>query len=77
MLTAYVDELNQAIRTGLERRGLTVVHMAGLGITDNFGIGNVTPGEIVAFAERNWQASNLICCSFPAQTCVPSRPVRC
>jgi maleate isomerase len=52
VLTPYVDELNQAIRAGLERRGLTVVHIAGLGITDNFGICNVTPSEIVAFAER-------------------------
>jgi maleate isomerase len=52
VLTPYVDELNQAIRAGLERRGLTVVHMAGLGITDNFAICNVTPAEILAFAER-------------------------
>jgi len=52
LLTPYVDELNQAIRTGLERRGLSVVHMAGLGITDNFGISSVTPDEIIAFAER-------------------------
>ena len=52
VLTPYVDELNEAIRVGLERRGLTVVHMAGLGITDNFGICNITPAEIVAFAER-------------------------
>jgi len=52
LLTPYVAELNQAIRAGLERRGLTVVHLAGLGITNNFGIGNVTPVEIVAFAER-------------------------
>jgi maleate isomerase len=52
VLTPYVEELNTAIQAGLERRGLTVVHMAGLGITDNFGIGSVTPGEIVAFAER-------------------------
>jgi maleate isomerase len=52
LLTPYVEELNQAIRAGLERRGLTVAHMAGLGITDNFGICNVTPDEIVAFAER-------------------------
>jgi hypothetical protein len=42
MLTPYIDELNQAIREGLERRGLTVVHIAGLGIPDNFGICSVT-----------------------------------
>ena len=52
LLTPYVDELNQAIRAGLERRGLSVVHMAGLGITDNVVIGNVTPDKIIAFAER-------------------------
>lgn len=52
VLTPYVDELNAAICAGLERRGLTVVHIAGLGITDNFDIGNVTPDEILAFAER-------------------------
>jgi maleate isomerase len=52
VLTPYVDELNQAIKAGLERRGLTVVHIAGLGITDNFGICSVTPNEIVAFAEK-------------------------
>jgi maleate isomerase len=52
VLTPYVDELNQAIRAGLERRGLSVVHIAGLGITNNFGICSVTPREIVAFAER-------------------------
>jgi maleate isomerase len=52
VLTPYVDELNQAIRAGLERRGLTVVHLAGLGITENFAISGVTPDEIVAFAER-------------------------
>lgn len=52
VLTPYVDELNQAIKAGLERRGLTVVRIAGLGITENFRIGSVTPKEIVAFAEK-------------------------
>jgi maleate isomerase len=52
VLTPYIDELNQAIRAGLERRGLTVAHIAGLGLTDNFSICSVAPPEIVAFAER-------------------------
>jgi len=52
VLTPYIDELNAAIRAGLERRGLNVVRIAGLGITDNFAIAEVTPNEIVAFAER-------------------------
>jgi maleate isomerase len=52
VLTPYIDELNAAIRAGLERRGLNVVHMAGLGLAENFAIGTVPPEEIVAFAER-------------------------
>ncbi len=52
VLTPYIDELNTAIRAGLERRGLIVVHLAGLGMTENFAISSVTPNEIVAFAER-------------------------
>jgi len=59
VLTPYIDELNDAIGAGLERRGLDVVHIAGLGMTDNFGISSVTPREIVAFAERA-----LASCSF-------------
>src|SRR5262249_15126971 len=52
VLTPYVDELNEAIAAGLERRRLSIAHMAGLAMTDNFRIGSVTPREIVAFAER-------------------------
>jgi maleate isomerase len=52
VLTPYIDELNMAIRAGLERRGLIVAHLAGLGMTENFAISSVTPNEIVAFAER-------------------------
>jgi maleate isomerase len=52
VLTPYINELTQAIGAGLERRGLTVVHIAGLGITDNFAICSVTPSEILPFAER-------------------------
>jgi maleate isomerase len=77
LLSPYVDELNQAIRAGLERRGLIVVQMAGLGITDNFGICNVTPAESLPSLNGSWQAGNLMCCSFPAPTSGPPRPVRC
>jgi maleate isomerase len=59
VLTPYIDELNDAIKAGLERRGLNVMRIAGLGMTDNFGISSVTPREIVAFAERE-----LADCSF-------------
>ena len=77
VLTPYVDELNETIRVGLERRGLTVVQMAGLGITDNFGICNVTPAEIVAFAEmelagRQFDLLFVSCTNFRA---VEARPL--
>jgi maleate isomerase len=77
VLTAYIDELNQAIRAGLERRGLTVVHMAGLRITDNFSIGNVTPGEIVVFAERELasQQFDLLFVSCTNLRAVEARPL--
>jgi len=58
VLTPYIAELNARIREGLERRGLNVVHIAGLDITDNYGICNVTPAEIVAFAERELADKN-------------------
>ena len=77
VLTPYVDELNQAIRAGLERRGLTVVHMAGLGMTENFAISGVTPDEIVAFAERELagQAYDLLFVSCTNFRAVEARPL--
>ena len=52
VITPYVDELNERIKVGLVGRGLNVVHIGGLGMTDNFEIGRVTPDRIVAFAEE-------------------------
>lgn len=52
VLTPYVDELNQRIKAGLVGRGLNVVHIAGMGITDNYAIALVPPDQIVAFAEE-------------------------
>jgi maleate isomerase len=51
VLTAYVDELNQAIAGTLLRRGVEVVVIDGMGITDNFAISEVTPAQIAEFAE--------------------------
>jgi len=77
VLTPYVDELNQAIKAGLERRGLTVVHLAGLGITENFAISSVTPDEIVAFAERELagRAFDLLFVSCTNFRAVEARPL--
>jgi maleate isomerase len=52
VITPYVDELNEKIRASLEADGTRVAAIAGLGITENFAIAEVTANEIVSFAER-------------------------
>lgn len=52
VITPYVDELNERIRAGLVGRGLNVVHIGGMGLTENYAIALVTPERIVAFAEE-------------------------
>lgn len=52
VITPYNDELNEKIRIGLESRGLNVVRIRGMGILENYAIAEVTPEEIVAFAEE-------------------------
>ena len=52
VITPYIDELNERIRAGLEGSGLNVVHISGMGKTENYTIAVVTPEQIVAFAEQ-------------------------
>jgi maleate isomerase len=52
VITPYVDELNEKIRASIEADGTQVAAIAGLGITENFEIAEVSAAEIVAFAER-------------------------
>ena len=52
VITPYVDELNEKIRASIEADGTQVAAIAGLGITENFEIAEVSATEIVAFAER-------------------------
>jgi maleate isomerase len=52
VITPYVDELNDKIRASIEADGTQVAAIAGLGITENFAIAEVSATEIVAFAER-------------------------
>ena len=53
LLTPYVDELDQAIGAGLERRGLTVTSIWRASVSRTISpCYEVTPSEIVAFAER-------------------------
>ncbi len=53
VITPYVDELNQRVRSGLEDRGLEVVKTAGMGLIENFAIARVSPEEIMAFTLEN------------------------
>jgi maleate isomerase len=50
VITPYIDELNRRIRDGFEGQGLNVVHLAGMGLTNNYTIAMVPPARIVAFA---------------------------
>jgi maleate isomerase len=59
VITPYNDELNEKIRLGLEGRGLNVVRIRGMGITENYAIAEVTPEEIVAFAEEQLAGEEL------------------
>jgi maleate isomerase len=52
VVTAYVDELNREIEATLTARGLDVVSITGMGITDNYSIALVTPEEIGEFAAK-------------------------
>jgi len=54
VLTPYVPDLNQRIRESIERIGMEVADIAGLGITDNFEIASVSPSRIA-----HWAAARL------------------
>lgn len=59
VLTAYNQELTQAIAGTLRGRGLDVVSASGMGITDNVAIADVTPREIVAYAAEQVRFSGV------------------
>ena len=50
VVTPYVDELNAKIKESIEADGVEVVKIAGLGMTENFQIAQVSHDEIVEFA---------------------------
>ena len=50
IVTPYVEELNEAIKASVEADGVGVARIAGMGITDNFAIAEVTPEELCDFA---------------------------
>ncbi len=52
VITPYIDDLNEKIRTSIEADGVQVVRIAGLGMTENFAIARVPHDDIVEFAEQ-------------------------
>lgn len=52
VVTPYVDELNDRIRSSLETDGFQVPVVSGLGISENFLIAAVDPETIASFAAR-------------------------
>lgn len=59
VVTAYNEELTQAIASTLTERGVEVSTARGMGITENYAIAEVTPEEIVEFARKNADCSDV------------------
>jgi maleate isomerase len=71
VLTPYIEDLTGKIREGLERVGITVAHTAGMDIVDPFAIAEVTPSDILEFAEKqlagvDFDALFVSCTNLPA-----------
>lgn len=52
VVTAYIDELTERIKVGIEGAGMDVSVASGMGIVDPFEIAEVEPEAIVRFAEQ-------------------------
>lgn len=77
VLTPYVDDLTGKIRDGLERVGVTVAHAVGMGIVDPFAIAEVSPSDILDFAEKqlagvDFDALFVSCTNLPAMAALPA-----
>lgn len=71
VLTPYVDDLTGKIRDGLERVGMTIAHAAGMGVVDPFAIAEITPSDILEFADKelagvDFDALFVSCTNLPA-----------
>lgn len=60
VITPYVDELNEKIRTSIEESGdVEVVDIVGLGMDENFTIAEVQPKAIVDFAVASFGSRSI------------------
>ena len=50
VITPYIDELNEKIKASVEADGVEVAKIAGLGMSENYAIARVPPGQIEEFA---------------------------
>ncbi len=64
VFTPYVEELNHTIKKSLEEGGFEVLSIDGMGISENFAIGQVAPSEIVRFAKERFKAAGADCLFF-------------
>lgn len=79
VLTPYVEELNETIRSSLEEDGLEVLSIDGMGIVENLTIGRCTPEKILAFAKEKIDPARLreadclffSCTNLPAVRALP------
>lgn len=77
VVTPYVAELNEKIRSSIEADGVQVVSISGLGITENFEIAQVGCAEIVDFAVQSLSGLNIdlafaSCTNFGAVEAIPT-----
>jgi maleate isomerase len=77
VITPYIEDINRSIREGLERDGLHVAAIHGMGIDVNFDLAKPTPEEIVDFSSdklKGIKADTLFisCTNFRAMEAIPS-----
>lgn len=77
VLTPYIKEVNEDIRSSLIEAGFTVSFIRGMGIVDNIKVGRVSPAEICQFVQRalpsdhDAQALFLSCTNWRALEALP------
>lgn len=76
VITPYLDELNECIRASLEKDGMQVLYILGLGIRTNTEIARVHGEDIIGLARDavgNLQPDALFvsCTNFPAVSILP------
>jgi maleate isomerase len=77
VVTPYVDELNEKIKESIEADGVEVVHITGLGMTENFEIARVPTDKIVEFTVQSLSGLDIdlafaSCTNFGAVAAIPS-----